>query len=178
MSQALLVVLDPDNIATLDTRLDTRISVRQLPRLTNLLNSHDGEIEVSVAMQRGDDGFPLIDGRVAADLDLVCQRCLEPMKLPVQTKFHLMLLAAESEGVESPGRYEPYYLTRSRADHKGTRLIDIIEDELLLVLPFAPMHPNKTDCGRLAGQLKDFENPGGDNTNYLPFAVLKNREID
>ena len=92
-------------------------------------------------------------------LQLRCQRCLEPLPLEVDTDSLLVLAAsqaeieADPETVDSPDRVV--------AGHEMP-VADLVEDELILAVPYAPRHE---DC-KAAQTVRD-------ETKISPFAGLK-----
>ena len=76
------------------------------------------------------------------EVPLECQRCLGPLRWPVVQQTELLLAHDEAE------------LARLDADTESEVVLaegpldplSLVEDELLLVLPFAPRHPDG-QCG-------------------------------
>jgi len=72
---------------------------------------------------------------LSGTLELVCQRCMSAMKLPIATKSSAILLGSEREADQMPAGTETVL-----ASDRKVRLIDLIEEELLLALPLVPLH--------------------------------------
>jgi uncharacterized protein len=90
---------------------------------------------------------------------LRCQRCLEPMEFAVDTDETLVLAATLDEiHAEPADAHAPDRVVAG----KEMALGELIEDELLLALPFAPRHE---DC-RPAGA-------GDSAESDSPFAALR-----
>ena len=64
------------------------------------------------------------------ELQLICQRCLEPYAFPVELQSILAWVRTEQEAERLPIRYEPYLV-----ETNPLVLNDVIEDELKLTLP-------------------------------------------
>jgi uncharacterized protein len=75
-------------------------------------------------------------GQIRATLEVVCQRCLEPMPVEVKSEVRLGIVRRESEAVALPPEYEPL-----QVDGERISLLSVVEDELILALPVAPLHP-------------------------------------
>jgi len=75
---------------------------------------------------------------VRVDLGLVCQRCLTAVPFCVDSQFRLRIVSADDRRALqriTPG-FEPFVA----AEGEAMSLSDVVEDELLLALPMAPMH--------------------------------------
>jgi uncharacterized metal-binding protein YceD (DUF177 family) len=96
-----------------------------------------------------DRQVPLLEGAAKTVLSVVCQRCLEPFEMPVDTTFNILFRDEEQDGagLDAP-EFESWVL-----DDGGARLYDIVEESLVMALPLAPVHRAPTDCGPLAGSL-------------------------
>jgi uncharacterized protein len=93
-------------------------------------------------------------GRLTATLDLettvelTCQRCLEPFAQPIAERVELLFVDPGEAGAAIPQDYEPIELDDGRL--LPARLI---EDELIVAIPFVPKHARVEDCGSLARNL-------------------------
>jgi uncharacterized protein len=98
-----------------------------------------GEVAVRLRLHRDAQGFIVLEGRLATQVALVCQRCLEPVIVDVDADLRLWLLRDESEADRLPDDAD--YLT---LDEEGRLALgDALEDELILALPLVPRHD---DC--------------------------------
>jgi uncharacterized protein len=77
---------------------------------------------------------PALEGRVAVTVDAVCQRCLEPMRLPLETELRLLFDVGGS-GIDAGDGYEVWELEDQRL-----RPLDVVEEALVMALPLAAMH--------------------------------------
>ena len=108
---------------------------------------------------RDEHGRPGLRLKVSGTLTLRCQRCLEPMAFEVQTDEMLGLAATLAEIHDEPA--DAHGPDRVVAG-KEMALRELIEDELILALPYAPRHDSCT-----AGRAGDREE------KILPFAGLR-----
>ena len=82
-------------------------------------------------------GRPCLRLKVSGTLALRCQRCLEPMPFAVQTDETLVLAATLAEiHAEPADAHAPDRLVAG----KEMALRELIEDELILAVPYAPRH--------------------------------------
>ena len=105
--------------------------------------------------------LPAVDCRIALTVDAVCQRCLAPFRLPLEVEAGLLLLAFE-QTAEGYDEYEVWEL-----EEQTLRPLDIVEELLILALPFAAMHVESAACKVLTAEAE----PGEDTTR--PFAALR-----
>ena len=104
---------------------------------------------------------PAVVCEMTATVDAVCQRCLEAFRLPLQTEAELLLLALEetAEGYEDHEVWE--------LDGDTLRPLDIVEEMLIMALPFAAMHTDTESCRALSASADDEEK------RTTPFAALR-----
>jgi uncharacterized protein len=76
---------------------------------------------------------------------LACQRCLEAVELPLELSVELELAASEREIAEADDDVDRVLATNAMD------VASLVEDEVLLVLPMAPMHERcEPDAGERA----------------------------
>jgi uncharacterized protein len=125
--------------------LDISLPVSSLERLAALSPSagEAGRLTASFTFQSGLDGRPQLHLIVAGAVDLVCQRCMDQLLLPVAVDVLLTMVRNDAEvaGLEDP--FETVLL----ADGELV-LAQVVEDEVLAGLPLAPKHSEATPCGR------------------------------
>lgn len=97
-----------------------------------------GELQFGFLQQAG--GMPVATGQVGVAVDAVCQRCLEPFKLQLDIEPRL-LLARDDESVDEFDDFEVWELENERL-----RPQDVIEELLIMAMPFAATHDNMADC--------------------------------
>jgi len=110
-------------------------------RLHDMLAADAGEVRYEISGVRDERGRPSLRLKVSGTLELRCQRCLEPMALEVQTDETLVLAAtlaeihAEPADANAPDRV---------VAGKEMALRELVEDELILAVPYAPRHESCT----------------------------------
>ena len=161
MASRLPEFIDPLTLADGHFSLEGIIPVGCMSRLSGLLSSDASDIEVHLEFGIDERGIRYVRGQFTTTVQVLCQRCLEPMWLAINTDTHLALVQGQEEAEQLPECYEPLILT---AD--AVRLVDIVEDDLLLALPFAPTHAAEM-CE--PGILGSNEGPA---LKKSPFAIL------
>jgi uncharacterized metal-binding protein YceD (DUF177 family) len=123
-------------------------------------------VAIRLAFGWADTGYelPVLEGHAAADIPVVCQRCLERFDLAIETDFKLLF---SGPGITADGSagYEVWELEDAQL-----RPLDVLDELLVMAMPFAAMHESEEDCGPLAGKAKDEK-----EAQVRPFADLKSQ---
>jgi uncharacterized protein len=135
-----------------------RWPLRDLPRLQSSLAGVDGELEYALHGTHDPMGRRALQLRLRGVLRLRCQRCLEVMDFPLDVDAMLVLATSEAEidaDADDPAAPDRVLARREMP------IRELIEDEVLLAIPFAPRHER---CGTQHDAL------GGQRSS--PFAAL------
>jgi uncharacterized protein len=151
--------IDSLDFARKGRELCGEIAVADMPRLRELLVSHQGAVKYSLRGMVGRDGNPALELELVGSCQLRCQRCLDEMTYPIKLASRL-LLVPEDEFDEFSGDENE---VDSIAADSNLDVQEMIEEEILLSLPFAPRHPDGV-CQHVAEKLY--------STEKNPFGVL------
>ena len=160
---------DPLRLCALEKAYEGAIPLADLARLAPLLTSSEGEAAFALAFRMDPDRGPVVRVEVRAKLPVQCQRCLETMPLTVESSSTLGVVSGPDEAERLPDDLEPLLVGDDRL-----ALRSLVEDELLLAVPAAPMHPPEECTVRLdelnadPRQSSDVAQEGAGN----PFAAL------
>ena len=152
-------VIDAAEFAAAGAKQQGVLPLSGFPRLRDVLASDAGEIAYEIEGARDSRGRLGLRIRVRGSVPLRCQRCLEPMAYAVSSDELLVLAASQAEidaepaGVDAPDRV---------VAANDMPVSDLVEDELILAVPYAPRHAGC--AGRQAA---------GEATKTLPFAHLR-----
>ena len=137
------------------------------------LNEAPGEpglVRYVLVGQLNASGRPQLVLQVQAKLILECQRCLGPMILSIdrQTAFDLVRSEADlgEESFDEDSLDEPEKLVGSRQFD----VLDLIEDELILEVPYVPRHEQ---CADMTETVSDDTEEDQGEARPSPFAVLE-----
>lgn len=108
--------------------------------------------------------LPRVACRVGTTVDAVCQRCLEPFRLPLEAEADLLLLETE----QSADGYDDHEVWE--LDETLLRPQDIVEELLIMALPFSAMHTESAACKALTAAEE-----AGAAEMTTPFASLRER---
>lgn len=158
--------IDPIRLAEGRRRLRGALELSALSRLRPYLADERGQVDVEIAGGIDEDGTRFLRGRLTTTLTLVCQRCLESFKLPIESEFLLGVVTHETFAETLPEPYEPLVV-----GDEPISLKEIVEDELILALPIVPKHPDGECPGDREERGRDEEPAAGQREN--PFAALE-----
>ncbi|MDI1309370.1 MAG: YceD family protein [Methylotenera sp.] len=170
MSKNILLI---DNIAfsKKNERIEGELSLPDFPRLEELMHSsnltnptkinYTGLISYVLQGKTDAVGQHILQLTVACSLTTACQRCLNAMPLNLSLNFNYLIGEVSDTDVEAVDidNSDDYDLQQA---NKAMDLIALIEDEIIMAMPIAPMH--EEGCTELTTQ-------SGEKPN--PFAVLK-----
>jgi len=129
---------DALDLAAHGEALAGEVDVSRRPRVADRLASKTIPASVSwqIAGARDALGRPMLAVSVEGDLPQVCQRCLQPFDAPIAQRSELLLARNDAE-LERLDAEESEVLSATVPLDAMT----LVEDEILLWLPFAPRHP-------------------------------------
>ena len=161
MSDELPARIDPLRLAKQGARLHGRVELSRLARLQLFLAGCEGHVEVRLEFNVDEQCIANLEGRLSAELEIECQRCLGKMKHPLQSDVCLGVIESPERARQLPDKYDPLLF-------KGEplSLVELIEDELILALPQVAMHP-ANHCAAARPVVR-----GEAHTEDHPFAVL------
>jgi uncharacterized protein len=136
MSEGLPVVVDPFRLAERGQTVRGRLPVARLGRLSECLADTAGEVGVELEFLQEARSRTVVHGAVRASLRMVCQRCLEPVEVPLDVAVRLVAVRTEVEADRLDEGEDALVAVDGRVF-----LPDLVEDELLLAMPQVPMHP-------------------------------------
>lgn len=160
--------IDPLYLAEKRSVLKGRIPLKSFDRLAGMLLDDSGS--VSVILSFGKEGKQAsVEGKIESVLTLVCQNCLQAVTWPIDHTVKLGIVNSLDEADKLPESYDPLLLTEDKI-----LLKDIVEEELLLILPQYPKH--RHDClSRDSGVDKtDSVSKNKQTTKENPFSILSN----
>ncbi len=135
MSQPILI--DPLELARDGRELKGVLQPADLPRVVESVSQVVEPVTWSLRGSIGRCKRPELALSVSVVVSVVCQRCLQPMPMPLKLENLLTLFRNEEslESAEAEDETIEGMLIEGELD-----LTALIEDEILLALPFAPRH--------------------------------------
>lgn len=99
------------------------------------LSDSSADVKVDVSFETGPGGVALVSGQVSALIPYQCQRCLEPVTVEVSSAVQLAVFEEEIDEDALPEGCEPI-----KIEGEQVRLVDLLEQELILAAPIVPVH--------------------------------------
>lgn len=160
--------IDPLHLADKRGELKGQIPLSNLDRLADILFSDEGVVAVDLFFGR-EGRLAKIEGKIETVLQLECQNCLQAVEWPVSNEIKLGIVTSIDQANRLPEDYEPLLVEEGKIPLKN-----IVEDELLLVIPAFPKHQHNClapDVGNnKADSLLNDERSPKEN----PFSILAN----
>ncbi len=153
--------LEVDRLADGGAEVDFAVPLAQLPGLAakGVAGSVAGRARFARAQ-----GLPVAELAVRGAATLECQRCMQPMSVPIDTIVKVALIAAEADGARVPAELEPVLAPGGRIS-----IGELITEELLLTLPIVALHGEGEPCAAPPAGIATAER--GQDT-HKPFARL------
>jgi uncharacterized protein len=139
MHQQLPKEIDPFRFAQNGLRLNGQLNVSSMSRLCGALHNNEGVVDVVMHFDIDETGLPFLQGKFRSTLNLICERCMEPMDWDVEVNCLLAILKNERKVEGLAEQYDPWIIDSDELISLGS----VIEDELILALPLVPKHDFK-----------------------------------
>ncbi len=165
---------DAFRLAARGQEISGNVEGAALSRVADRLAPGPAPIRWSITGIVDASGRPALDVRLDGNVTLECQRCLRPFAWPVGQSTRLLLARDERE------------LARLDADDEHEVIaaggplaaLGLVEDELLLTLPFAP-HCERADCTTAdAGRAGNTEKDAAPPSPFGALAALRSSAAD
>lgn len=159
------ITLDPFLPRALNQRWEGELGGDELPRVrAAALEGSPISVRVGLTVVRGALGEIRLQGALTGEIELQCQRCLQPMTWRFSLEPDVVLVDPAGPSPALGDDQEVLELGPEGQLRPG----EFVEEEILLALPLAPRHQ---DCrARLP---HEFEAGGGDRDAENPFAILR-----
>ena len=129
--------LDAFGLAREHGVVEGTVDAHRLPRVEDLIAAGPASVGWRIAGTTDALGRPALSVGLSGSVTLGCQRCLAEFEWKVAQQTELLLARSEAElaALDAESDSE-VVLAASPIDP-----LDLVEDELVLALPFAPRHP-------------------------------------
>jgi uncharacterized protein len=134
-------IVDAMLLATRGTDIEQTFAMSDLPRVSDYATDAKAQATL-VARFRNMDGKVWIDGEVTAALRMSCQRCMQPVDVPVDDEFSVMLIGSANELDALAPEQDAIVAEAERLDLRW-----LTEEQLLLASPLVPLHVDEAECG-------------------------------
>ncbi|WP_018150020.1 YceD family protein [Leeia oryzae] len=147
-------------------QIDAVLPQSSFARLSAEVVRPTGDVHFRLTGGRNSLGLPVLDLAVSTTVELVCQRCMNVMTSDIVSESRLVVVDKESLIDEYDSDEEDAILEDAEFS-----VLELVEDELLLVLPASPRHEMCVDssAAKAAAEANKKPNP------FAVLAELKNR---
>jgi uncharacterized protein len=159
MSEPWSTPLEVDRLADGGTEVDFAVP---LEKLAGLPSGVAGSVAGRARFARA-RGFPVAQLAVRGSASIVCQRCMQPMSVPIETEAQVALIASEADAERVPPEFEPVLAPAGRIS-----IAELIEEELRLTLPIVALHGDGAACAAAPAAAAAERGP----ETHKPFAGL------
>ena len=139
----------------------------RLPRVVEAVQQISAQVEADLHFGMNESNKMIIGVEIHGAVDLTCQRCLEPVTVPLKIATTLTVVAHDEEARSCIRSHEPIVL-----DEGLLNIDQMLEEEILLSLPVVALHPKVS-----ADEISLVEHEGIERRAARgldnPFAVLK-----
>jgi uncharacterized protein len=158
--------IEPAKLADEAEAITGKLDIDGMQRLQAIVSEPRAEVEFRLIFARDERGFIIISGEYATVLTLRCQRCLEPLRVSLEKTIRIGWVTGVDDIKLLPADLEPVLAQGPRVALK-----DLLEEEILLGLPMAPLHAEQ-ECPatNLMQALKE--------RKESPFAALKDLKLN
>ena len=147
---------------TLTGKVDADLCARLADAVIEISES----IEADLSFDTSDQGRKVVHVSASTTVLVACQRCLEPMKLSLAFDTELGIVWSEDEAKTLPRDLDPWVVEEEMGD-----IAALVEDELLLALPFVIYHP-EDQCSADSSHSTDEDLEESTPTDN-PFSILE-----
>ncbi|SDI77263.1 YceD family protein [Billgrantia gudaonensis] len=160
--------VEPYKLAARAERLEGLVALDGFARLAEQVGAQRGDCSVWLDFAIDAQGRREIHGRLKAELQLPCRRCLLPMTQQVESDFRLGMVTSDALAAELPSTHEPVLV-----ENEQLNLLETVEDELILSLPQSVYH-DEAQCSVSSDQLSSGEAAESSAPAAVsPFEVLR-----
>ena len=136
--------LNPLRLAKAGERLEGDIRLDSMERIADMVLENQGVLHYCLRFGVDDSGTHFVESEISTQLVMRCQRCLEPVTIDIHKLTLLGIVRSKTEAESLAVKYEPLVL-----DEDVIRVNDLVEDELLLAIPYSPLHPKEQCSGTM-----------------------------
>ena len=159
--------IDVRKLTVKGAEISSSFSPSVMTRLASLLANGEGVVTANLHFYIDEAHKRRVDGKIRAQVNVVCQRCLDPVAIKVESDFELAIVWTDDQAKQLPKTLEPLTVGEQLID-----LADIVEEELILSLPIVSYHDDKY-CKRESRSFGDLEMTSTQEPKKNPFNVLE-----
>lgn len=163
-------VLDTRKVFRQNLIIEGCLPLSQLTGLSGLLTDNTGQAQARLQFSFDESRRRRVTGCVQATVNVLCQRCLEPVSVFLSEPVNLAFVSTETLGRELPADIDPWVCDDEEFSPAG-----IIEEQLILGLPIVATHSvcnSESTARQQLLSLQEQARTEADNNSQNPFAIL------
>ncbi len=145
-----------------------KVKLGQLSRLYDVIADANEEIEFSLQFEKSRGLLGKVQVKVKGDLSLICQVSQKRFIFPVDIDSTVGFI----NDIEYEDRLD-VDMEASWLEHDYVKPLEVIEDELILVVPYLPVSPDEVDKQEKMQSLDSKVAEQEENVKPNPFDILK-----
>lgn len=161
--------MDCLRLAEQEMTVQGQVTLNQIQNVNDMILNPEEAIQISLNFGRDAQGFCFVKGSLHASLVVTCQRCLQPLRLSIESECMLSPITKPFEAEALPMPYEPIMLEEGRWLNTHA----LVAEEILLNLPYVPKHEEA--CCQAAKEKDDQAMSTGDQKSANPFRDLADK---
>ncbi len=155
-------LVDHQKLAHQAAVLEGAVPVEQFTRFCELLADSKGEVRLKLEFSTKDKRTR-VRGQAEVEVNLVCQNCLLTFPKTLECLLDLSIVE-DSELLENIDQSEDVFVCAEET----VRIVDLVEDELILSVPMVPRH----DAGTCPNEERTDGSDASGELTHRPFADL------
>jgi uncharacterized protein len=131
---------DLAKLAEMRAQFEFDIPLGDLPGIPEEFSIAERPVQLGLQFGR-ERGLLVVHVQLNAVLKPLCQRCLQPMHVPIAADSHLAVVASPAQAAGVPEEFETFLATDGHSTFAA-----LAAEELLLALPIVPRHGSGERC--------------------------------
>ena len=152
------IIINAFELCHRNEKREGKVAIADLSRLSQICASNQGTLTWRLAGSIGRLEHPQLHLEVAGKLELVCQRCMEPLICEINSQTVIILARDDDAADEIEALLDDEDPTEVIVGEEKQDVLVLVEDEVLLSIPFSPMHENCQEPSRKKSE-EGFQSP-------------------
>lgn len=167
LNDSLPKYFDPRKYANHESAFEGRVPLNQFKELCAVLASDEGDVFIHLDFRVDEDRRYIATGSIRAEVQLICQRCMEATPYELEVDLSLGFVYDEDHAKNLPKEYDPVVMTDGEVI-----LADMVEQEIILALPIVAYH-EESGCNPTAVKYaSSTDDAPDDEQKPNPFSIL------
>lgn len=144
------------------------LPVTHFKRFSAMLANTSGEVVAQAKFELNETRHATAAGTLQTSVNVVCQRCMQEMKMDLSASFSFIFVASEEEANDVEDDYDPVLVD----NRNEITSVNFLEDELILQLPLRIVHDSEEQCDPSVIQAVTTAEQTGPAKTHNPFSGL------